>query len=785
MTVVEGDMVGQARDGDLAAFDSLVRSYYRRLLGFALRHVSQFDAEETVQETFLKAFGALPRLRQLERFRPWLFAICRNEIVNTIRSNAAGCVDDDIEGMDDLADDGAGPTGGAGGEELLAAIARLGDRHKDVIRMRYFDGLSLRRIGSILGVREALVKSRLYEAREVLRRHIPSDSEAVGSQFSLMPLLKEAIMKSVELTKSAASVLARLSLDDQMRICDAAIEKRRFDSGLVETILRLDGGTELLQGIDSHLDERELAAVLNCADQGVQARFLGAAKKRNPQLTERLRRTMVLPELNPAENEALQLRSEVIDGCDDCILVSLAGYIDIYNTGYFTERFRAILAGGYTRLILDCAKLNFVSSSGIGAFAALRNELSHKNGEICIVAMQAPLREVFQLLCITGFFVFCSDRGEAIRWARESRTPAQPVPEGMDNRQTRRYLIQLDAARDGTPLRSRRVENDAALGFGYVGMARGMGGDYLSLRRLDERHLGAVMSDVSGKGGEAAHGMVEVAALSQSFWGHWVPSEMPCSLEELAYAINDALYRETSSVTFAAYQVAVLDGETGGCWIVHAGSDRLRCCDPDRGELRARQLEPAAGAGIFSDSLVRQKAGFRAEQLTLRPGEWLLLCNDGLEESHRLARDARLEPIDAKRGHGRERFGADRVAAIVAAVMSKGRYELVRENCGGTTRRDVFDFSVRKGALEDAVLALAAVEEMFRLTPIPDGTRIAALPPEVDHLLSECLQGYSSVFSRRVRVLEDAVHYGGFVQDPQYDEVALLGIGRKSVSTHG
>jgi len=76
MTVVEGDMVGQARDGDLAAFDSLVRSYYRRLLGFALRHVSQFDAEETVQETFLKAFGALPRLRQIERFRPWLFR-CR------------------------------------------------------------------------------------------------------------------------------------------------------------------------------------------------------------------------------------------------------------------------------------------------------------------------------------------------------------------------------------------------------------------------------------------------------------------------------------------------------------------------------------------------------------------------------------------------------------------------------------------------------------------------------------------------------------------------------------
>jgi hypothetical protein len=91
--------------------------------------------------------------------------------------------------------------------------------------------------------------------------------------------------------------------------------------------------------------------------------------------------------------------------------------------------------------------------------------------------------------------------------------------------------------------------------------------------------------------------------------------------------------------------------------------------------------------------------------------------------------------------------------------------------------------------VEDAMLALAAVEEVFRLTPMlpgarqeaKDGSGIAVLGPEVDRLLVKCLQGYSELFSRRVRTLRDAVHYGGLLQDAPYDDVTMLGISRKQV----
>jgi hypothetical protein len=127
------------------------------------------------------------------------------------------------------------------------------------------------------------------------------------------------------------------------------------------------------------------------------------------------------------------------------------------------------------------------------------------------------------------------------------------------------------------------------------------------------------------------------------------------------------------------------------------------------------------------------------------------------------------------------------MAEVIAAVMARGRYELVREHCGGLKRTDRFDFGRCSGSVEDAVLGLAAVEEVFRLTPVSgdrqvgthQGPGIAVVPPQVDRVLSECLVSYSELFSRRVRVLSDAVHYAGLLQEQQFDGVALLGIERK------
>ncbi len=722
------ELIRRAQNGDVGAFGDLVRSHYHGLFAFASRHVSEFDAEEVVQETFLKAFGGIRTLRVATRFGQWLHAICRNQIVDSIRT-AAATVDDDVESFSDRACGGAENVHEVGSAALLDAVMRLGTRHRDVIRLRYVDGLSLRRIGSILGVREALVKSRLHEAREVLRRLLPNGADAPSGSVAVLPLLKEVIMKSVELIRSAASVFSRALAGGpggNLRGGRRAASVRRQARGGYLPPRRWDG---VAPGVRRPpVDERELAAVLNYSDDGVRARCLAMAAGRYPKLAATLQRTMVLPELN-TQDKGLRLGSEAIEGRDDCILVSLNGYIDAYNAAFFMERLGSIISGGYTRLVLDCAGLNFISSEGIGAMTALRNGLARRCGDICILAMQAPVREVFRFLCIAEFFVFRETRGEALEWARESaqRTPGDGPPDCPGLAGTLRCLCGLGTSEDGVPLQTAKLEGGSVLAFGYLGMTREETGDYFCIRRLDEDRMVWILSDASGRGTAATDAMTKVAAVFQSFLGALRSPDTPATLERLAYAINDVLYHEGSPVTFCALQTGVVDGHTGDCAVVHCGTPFLRVFDPHRGELVTRTLASAPSAGSFSSALVREKTGFRVEQLSMEAGASLFFLTDGIEESRRVPRDADLEPIAPPPGRPPwEQFGAERMSAVIAAAITRGRYELMREHCGGSMRSDRFDFTRRPGTVEDAILALAAVEEVFRLTPVPADIQVDA-----------------------------------------------------------
>ena len=136
------------------------------------------DAEEAVQDGFVKAYRALRRFRDGAPFRPWLLRIVANEARNRRRSagRRAGLALQAGAGSGDAA---PSPEAAAGSRErrteLLEAIARLDERDRDVLVHRFLLELGEEETAAALGVRRGTVKSRTSRALERLRELVGED----------------------------------------------------------------------------------------------------------------------------------------------------------------------------------------------------------------------------------------------------------------------------------------------------------------------------------------------------------------------------------------------------------------------------------------------------------------------------------------------------------------------------------------------------------------------------------------------------------------------------------
>jgi RNA polymerase sigma-70 factor (ECF subfamily) len=161
-------VVGRPRD--LESYDQLVREHQG--IAFRTAYVitgSAADAEEVVQDAFVKAYRARGRFRSGAPFRPWLLAIVANEARNRRRASGRRA-----RLTLQLAEER--PSGGAAPSpevallareeraELLAAVDRLGEEQRAAVACRYFLGLSEAETAAVLGCRPGTVKSRLSRA---------------------------------------------------------------------------------------------------------------------------------------------------------------------------------------------------------------------------------------------------------------------------------------------------------------------------------------------------------------------------------------------------------------------------------------------------------------------------------------------------------------------------------------------------------------------------------------------------------------------------------------------
>jgi RNA polymerase sigma-70 factor (ECF subfamily) len=178
----EPTLVARARRGEAAAHEEHVRLHQGIAFRVALVHAGdRADAEEAVQDGYVKAYRALGGFRDGASFRPWLLQLVANEARNRRRSagRRAGLAVQ-VAGAATSGDAAPSPEAAALGEErraqLLGAIGRLDERDRDVLVHRYLLELDEGETAAALGIRRGTVKSRTSRALDRLRAQLPEES---------------------------------------------------------------------------------------------------------------------------------------------------------------------------------------------------------------------------------------------------------------------------------------------------------------------------------------------------------------------------------------------------------------------------------------------------------------------------------------------------------------------------------------------------------------------------------------------------------------------------------
>jgi RNA polymerase sigma factor (sigma-70 family) len=171
----EEELVERARHGDVTAYEQLVRTYQD--LAARTAYVitgGAADAQDAVQEAFVKAYYALGRFRGGAPFRPWLLRIVANEAINRRRAarRQMGLALRAAEGR--LQDDAVpSPEGAALAQDehrrLVGAMNQLRAEDRLIIAYRYWFDLSESEMADALGCARGTVKSRLSRALARLR----------------------------------------------------------------------------------------------------------------------------------------------------------------------------------------------------------------------------------------------------------------------------------------------------------------------------------------------------------------------------------------------------------------------------------------------------------------------------------------------------------------------------------------------------------------------------------------------------------------------------------------
>lgn len=172
MNDIDFDIIRSVQNGQVKDYETLVNKYQSAIFNVLFQMLQQREtAKELAQDVFVKAYEHLDTFNYRSKFFSWIYRIAINTALSYQKKqqryvSLEGVPHDvDRPAEDRLVEKESSTL-------LRAAVNRLKDKYKTVIVLRYFEQLSYAEIAAVLDIPEKMVKSRLFDARQLLRGHL-------------------------------------------------------------------------------------------------------------------------------------------------------------------------------------------------------------------------------------------------------------------------------------------------------------------------------------------------------------------------------------------------------------------------------------------------------------------------------------------------------------------------------------------------------------------------------------------------------------------------------------
>lgn len=168
--IEEQMIVMQAQLGSDEAFERLIQRYHARLTYYIRRLTGSVEASEDVlQSVWLNAYKNLPKLRHTEAFRVWIYRIAHNQSMKSLRHDQR-YVQLDEPRIETFEDESTNEFTIYDSVSIHHALNQLSPPHKEVLTLRFLEDLTYQEIADVIGSEIGTVRSRIYYAKEHMRK---------------------------------------------------------------------------------------------------------------------------------------------------------------------------------------------------------------------------------------------------------------------------------------------------------------------------------------------------------------------------------------------------------------------------------------------------------------------------------------------------------------------------------------------------------------------------------------------------------------------------------------